>query len=130
MKEAYQRQCEDVDYTTMSFEERLHQLLDAQEIFMKNKRITMNHRLFKIKDKEAALDAIDYRADRRIDKAQLRALAQLNFIGLDQNIIITGKTGTAKVILRKHWPTARLLTGIEPTTSGHHRCLKKYASQE
>lgn len=96
MKEAYQRQCEDVDYNTMSFEERLHQLLDAQEIFMKNKRITMNHRLSKIKDKEASLDAIDHRPDRRIDKAQLRSLSQLDFIRSNQNIIITGKTGTGK----------------------------------
>lgn len=96
MKEAYGRQCEDVDYLAMSFEERLHQLLDAQEIFLKNKRITMNHRLSKIKDKEASLDAIDYRPDRRIDKAQLRSLSTLNFIRSNQNVIITGKTGTGK----------------------------------
>ncbi len=96
MQEAYQRQCEDVEYNTMSFEERLHQLLDAQEIFMKNKRITMNHKLSKIKDKEAAVDAIDYRVQRRIDKVQLRSLSELNFMRANQNIIITGKTGTGK----------------------------------
>ena len=39
-KEAYQRQSEEIAYTKMSFEERLYQLLDAQEIFLKNKRIT------------------------------------------------------------------------------------------
>ena len=96
MKEAYLRQSEDVAYNTMSFEERLHQLLDAQEIFMKNRRITMNHKLSKIKDKEAALDAIDYRVDRHIDKAQLKSLSLLNFIHSHQNVIITGKTGTGK----------------------------------
>ncbi|MEA3456571.1 MAG: ATP-binding protein, partial [Campylobacterota bacterium] len=86
-KEAYQRQSEDITYSTMSFEERVYQLLDAQEIFLKNKRITMNHRLSKIKDKQAALDAIDYRPDRRIDKAQIQSLAQLNFIDARQNVI-------------------------------------------
>ena len=96
MKDAYIRQCEDVAYNTMSFEERLHQLLDAQEIFMKNRRITMNHKLSKIKDKEAALDAIDYRVDRNIDKVQLKALSLLNFIHEHQNVILTGKTGTGK----------------------------------
>jgi len=99
LKEAYQRQGEDIVYGTMSFEERLYQLLDAQEIFLKNKRITMNHRLSKIKDKQAALDAIDYRPDRRIDKAQIQSLSQLNFIGARQNVIITGKTGTGKSYL-------------------------------
>lgn len=95
-KEAYQRQSEDVAYSHMSFEERLYQLLDAQDIFLKNKRIMMNHRLSKIKDKQASLDAIDYRADRKIDKAQIQSLAQLNFIRSNQNVIITGKTGTGK----------------------------------
>ena len=95
-KDAYQRQSEDVAYSSMSFEERLYQLLDAQEIFLKNKRIIMNHKLSKIKDKQAALDAIDYRVDRRIDKAQIQSLSQLNFIRSNQNVIITGKTGTGK----------------------------------
>jgi len=98
-KEAYQRQSEDTIYSTMSFEERLYGLLDAQEIFLKNKRITMNHRLSKIKDKQAALDAIEYRTDRRIDKAQIQSLSQLNFIEQRQNVIITGKTGTGKSYL-------------------------------
>ncbi len=60
LKESYERQCEDVNYAKMSFEERLYQLLDAQDIFLKNKRIAMNHRLSKIKDKQASLDAIEY----------------------------------------------------------------------
>jgi DNA replication protein DnaC len=99
LKEAYQRQSEDINYAAMSFEERLYQLLDAQEIFLKNKRIAMNHRLSKIKDKQAALDAIDYRVERRIDKAQIQSLSQLNFIHSNQNIIITGCTGTGKSYL-------------------------------
>lgn len=98
-KEAYQRQSEEIAYASMSFEERIYQLLDAQEIFLKNKRITMNHRLSKIKDKQAALDAIDYTPHRRIDKAQIQSLSQLNFIDARQNIIITGKTGTGKSYL-------------------------------
>ncbi len=113
MKEAYQRQSEDVDYNTMSFEERLHQLLDAQEIFMKNKRIAMNHRLSKIKDKEASLDAIDYRPDRRIDKTQLRSLSALNFIRSNQNIIITGKTGTGKSYLAQALANRAIYDGFK-----------------
>ena len=83
----------------MSFEERLYQLLDAQDIFLKNKRIGMNHKLSKIKDKQAALDAIEYNPKRHLDKAQIQSLSQLNFILAKQNIIITGKTGTGKSYL-------------------------------
>ncbi len=112
-KEAYQRQSEDIAYSSMSFEERVYQLLDAQEIFLKNKRITMNHRLSKIKDKQAALDAIDYRPDRRIDKAQIQSLSQLNFIESKQNIIITGKTGTGKSYLAQALANRAIYDGIK-----------------
>ena len=98
-KEAYERQCEEVIYSTMSFEERLFQLLDAQELFLKNKRILMNHRLSKIKDKQASLDALDYRVDRKLNKIQIQSLSQLSFITAHQNVIITGKTGTGKSFL-------------------------------
>ena len=98
-KEAYERQSEEVIYASMSFEERLFQLLDAQELFLKNKRITMNHKLSKIKDKQASLDALDYRVDRKLNKTQIQTLTHLGFITANQNIIITGKTGTGKSFL-------------------------------
>ena len=99
LRDSYERQCEDIDYAKMSFEERLYQLLDAQELFLKNKRIAMNHKLSKIKDKQASLDAIEYLPQRNMDKAQIHSLSQLNFITSKQNIIITGKTGTGKSYL-------------------------------
>jgi len=91
----------------------VYQLLDAQEIFLKNKRITMNHRLSKIKDKQAALDAIDYKPDRRIDKAQIQSLAQLNFIEAKQNVIITGKTGTGKSFTAQALANRAIYDGIK-----------------
>ncbi len=112
-KDAYQRQSEDIAYTSMSFEERVYQLLDAQEIFLKNKRITMNHRLSKIKDKQATLDAIDYKPDRRIDKAQIQSLSQLNFVDAKQNVIITGKTGTGKSYLAQALANHAIYGGIK-----------------
>lgn len=98
-KDAYARQCEDINYATMSFEERLYQLLEAQDIFLKNKRIAMNHKLSKIKDKQASLDAIDYLPQRHLNKAQLHSLSHLHFIASKQNIIIVGKTGTGKSMI-------------------------------
>ena len=95
-KDAYIHQIEDVNYDSVSFEDRLYQLLDAQDIFLKNKRIQMAFKLSKIKDKQAAIDAIDFNPKRKINKTQVHSLAALNFIHAKQNIIITGKTGTGK----------------------------------
>ena len=96
LKEAYIRQIEDVNYHQLSFEERLYNLLDAQDIFMHNKRIKSNLRASKIKDKQAAIEDIDYNAKRKIDKQTIQSLSTMNFIRNYQNIIITGKTGTGK----------------------------------
>ena len=110
-KEAYLHQIEDVNYDTLSFEDRLYQLLDAQDIFLRNKRIIMNHRLSKIKDKQAALDAIDYTPSRKINKTQILSLAALNFIHAKQNIIITGKTGTGKSYLAQALANKAIIDG-------------------
>ena len=112
-KEAYLQQMEDVHYDTIPFSERLYQLLDAQDIFLRNKRIVMNHRLSKIKDKQAALDAIDYAPQRRINKEQIRSLATLNFIHSKQNIIITGKTGTGKSYIAQALANKAIFEGFK-----------------
>jgi DNA replication protein DnaC len=98
-KEAYTRQCETPAMQSLSFEERLFELLDAQILFLKNKRIAMNTKLSKIKDKQAALSQIVYHPQRRLNREQIAALASLDFIRHYQNIIITGKTGTGKSYL-------------------------------
>jgi DNA replication protein DnaC len=110
-KEGYLQQIEDVHYDTLSFEDRLYQLLDAQDIFLRNKRIIMNHRLSKIKDKQAALDAIDYTPSRKINKTQIHSLSALNFIHAKQNIIITGKTGTGKSYLAQALANKAIIDG-------------------
>ena len=110
-KEAYLHQIEDVNYDNLGFEERLYALLDAQDIFLRNKRIIMNHRLSRIKDKQASLDAIDYSPKRKINKSQIRSLAALNFIHAKQNIIITGKTGTGKSYIAQALANKAIIDG-------------------
>ena len=96
LKEAYLRQIEDINYHDLSFEDRLYQLLEAQDIFLNNKRTAMNLKLSRIKDKLAAIELIDYDPKRKINKAQILSLASMDFIRSHQNLIINGKTGSGK----------------------------------
>jgi len=112
-KEAYLRQVEDISYHSLSFEERVYQLLDAQDIYIKEKRIQMNHKISKIKDKQACIEDIDYRVDRGINKTQLHALVTLDFIRSHQNIIITGKTGTGKSYLAQALANRAIIDGFK-----------------
>ncbi len=98
-KEAYLRQIEDTNYHSLSFEERVYNLLDSQELFIHNRKIATNLRASKIKDKQAAVEDIEYLAKRNLDRQSIQALIAMDFIRNHQNIIITGKTGTGKSFL-------------------------------
>jgi len=113
LKEAYVRQTEDVNYSRLSFDERLYNLLEAQEIFMHNKRIATNFRQSKIKDKQAALEEIEYHSRRKLSKTVIKDLANMNFIRNHQNIIITGKTGTGKSYVAQALANRSILDGFK-----------------
>ncbi len=88
LKEAYLRQIENINYNQLSFDERLYNLLEAQEISIHNKKIATNRRSSKIKDKQAAVEDIEYSAKRRIDKQTMQSFIvnpYLYFIGLTRN---------------------------------------------
>jgi DNA replication protein DnaC len=113
LKEAYLRQVEDTNYNQLSFEERFYNLLEAQDIFLQNKRITRNLRASKIKDKQAAVEDIDYNTSRNIDKQNFKSLITMDFIRNHQNIIITGKTGTGKSYLAQALGNRAILDGFK-----------------
>lgn len=98
-KQAYIYQMEDSNYHTLSFEERLYNILDTQEIYANNKRVETNLRLSRIKNKQALLEDLDYDPKRRINKAQILSLATMDFIRKHQNIIINGRAGSGKTFL-------------------------------
>ena len=98
-KQAYTRQMEDTNYAQLSFEERLYDLLNAQNNFLQDKRVETNLRLSKIKNKQATIEDLDYDPKRQINKSQILSLATMDFVRSHQNIIITGFTGTGKSYL-------------------------------
>lgn len=111
-KEAYERQMEDTNYHNISFEDRLYNLLDAQYIFVQNKKIMMNSRLSRIKDKEACVENIDYNPKRKLNKSQILSFITMDFIRNKQNIIITGKTGVGKSMISQALGNRAIIDGF------------------
>lgn len=111
-KSAYLRQIEDTNYSKLSFDERVYNLLEAQEIFLQNKRISVNLRLSKIKDKQASLEDIDYSSKRKIDKSIIKDLSNMNFIRNHHNVIISGCTGTGKWYLSQALGNRAVIDGF------------------
>jgi DNA replication protein DnaC len=112
-KEAYLRQLEDVNYHSLTFEDRVYNLLDAQYIFLQNKRIDRNSKASKIKDKQATMELIDYSVRRKLDKTQMMSLITMDFIRAKQNLIITGKTGTGKSYIAQALGNRAIIDGFQ-----------------
>ncbi len=86
----------DADARQMSFEEKLALMVDRQYTQRQNEALARRLRYAKLKG-NAAVENIDYRAARGLDKSAVRALAQDSaWVGRHENIFITGPTGVGK----------------------------------
>jgi DNA replication protein DnaC len=98
-KESLLFQSEDTSYQSLSFEERLYHLFEAEINQRQDKRIKRMLTLAKLKDSSASLEQIEYLPKRKLDKSQILSLANCEFINKFQNILLTGATGTGKSFL-------------------------------
>lgn len=85
-------------YNEQSFEERLSLLLDYEFTQRSQRKITRLIRQAKFRV-SADLAQLNYHADRQLKKAQIRSLAQGEWLRLHQNILLTGSTGCGKTYL-------------------------------
>jgi DNA replication protein DnaC len=98
MAEAIRRQMEDPQSTQLSFEERLAMLVDQQWDWRQNKALGRRMKNARFKS-EAAVEDIDYRHPRRLDRALIRTLSACDWVTQHHNLIITGPCGVGKSFL-------------------------------
>jgi len=83
---------------SLSFEDRLALLVERELIYRENRRLTNLLKLAQLKER-AALEDLDFRARRGLDRAQLASLASCEWIRQHQNLLIHGATGSGKTFL-------------------------------
>ena len=86
------------DIDELAFEERLGLLVDREITERENRRLSSRLRRAKLKH-NAALEDIDYRHPRGLDKALIQSLAACQWVKEHLNILITGPTGVGKTWL-------------------------------
>lgn len=99
MSRAFASQAENVQYQDLSFEERFGMIVDLEQQYRENKRLSSLLRKAAFRYPEACIEELDFRSSRGIKKGDILAFAENGWIRKKQNIIITGPTGAGKTYL-------------------------------
>lgn len=96
---AWLEQQKQPDVARLAFDERLGMLVDAEWLHRENKRLGRALKEAKLRLSQACVEGIDYSARRELDRAVVKQLATCRWIAEQQNVVITGATGTGKTYL-------------------------------
>jgi DNA replication protein DnaC len=113
MKKALSEQMANSDIGALSFEERIGLMVDREMLEKENRRLASRLRKAKL-NQTAAMEDIDYRQPRGLDKSLMMHLCGCQWIKAHQNILIVGAAGTGKTYLA--------------CALAHKACLEGYSS--
>lgn len=95
MMEAYRTILDSNKHHEVNPEELVNHLLQAEWEERENRKINRLHRTAKFRY-SAAVEELEFSAQRGLDKMQILRLADMSFIKRKENILITGATGSGK----------------------------------
>ncbi len=99
MANAIKERLERADHQSLSKEEFVGFLVDDEWLYRENRKLTARLKVAKFKEREAAIENIDYRTPRGLRKTQVLELAQNRWIAAHQSVLITGPSGAGKSYL-------------------------------
>jgi DNA replication protein DnaC len=98
MADAFTAQLQRPDLAGLSFEERFGLIVDHQMTAIDNRRLTTRLKAAKLRQ-SAAIEDLDFRTNRNLDRATIMSLAQNQWARSHHNILVTGPTGVGKSYL-------------------------------
>jgi DNA replication protein DnaC len=98
MVKALQEQEDTPEWRQLAFEERLGLLVDRERIEQENRSLTARLRRARL-GQQAAIEDLDLRNSRGIDRSLLAALSACTWVNSHHNVLITGPTGVGKSYL-------------------------------
>jgi DNA replication protein DnaC len=96
--QALQEQLKNPEASSLSFEDRLAGLVDAQWLWRENRTAASRLRKARLK-MPACMEDINYRHQRQLDKSVVRSLASCDWVKQHHNITISGASGLGKTYL-------------------------------
>jgi DNA replication protein DnaC len=98
LAQALQEQFTNPAAASLSFEERLGMLVDAQWLWRENRAVASRLRKACLKQ-PASIEDINYRHHRQLDRSVMRSLASCDWVKQHHNITISGPSGIGKTYI-------------------------------
>ncbi len=98
LAQALQEQFTNPDTASLSFEERLGMLVDAQWLWRENRAVASRLRKARLKQ-PASIEDINYRHHRQLDRSLMRSLASCDWVKQHHNVTISGPSGIGKTYI-------------------------------
>ncbi|MBT3198080.1 MAG: ATP-binding protein, partial [Gammaproteobacteria bacterium] len=96
--QALEQQYEQPQTHELSFDERLSLLIDREQIYRENRRLSRLLKAAKLRV-PACIEEINYRHRRGLEKSTMAQLASCEWVRSGHNLCITGPTGCGKTWL-------------------------------
>src|SRR5260370_33578005 len=91
--DAYLAQQRDTSIASLSFDERLGMLVDAEQLTRENRALTRRLKEAKLRLSHACLADLDYSGRRTLDRAGMRQLATCRRVTAHHTLLLTGPPG-------------------------------------
>lgn len=98
MVKAFEEQLQMAEIDSLSFEQRLGLLVEREATERANRRLARRLKQAKLRQ-AAAIEDLDFRAPRGLDKKLILSLGACDWIAQHKNVLITGPTGVGKTFL-------------------------------
>ena len=112
MAAAFEEQQNSAAVASLSFDERFGLLVDREQTWRENRRLSRLLREAKLKSSQACIEDIRYGGGRKLDKSLMAQPSSCQWIRQHQNLVLTGATGCGKTWLACAFGNAACRQGL------------------